>query len=57
VTSILSIGQYYIERYYGRGTSRQAPPTLLERIRSGFWPRHADVPDVSEKPTLPEDHR
>ncbi len=44
VTSILSIGQYYIERYYGRGTSRQPPPTLLERIRSGFWPRHADVP-------------
>src|SRR5204862_1082427 len=43
VTSVLSIGQYYIERHYGRGSSRQAPPTLLERLRAGLWPRHAEV--------------
>jgi polar amino acid transport system permease protein len=57
VTSILSIGQYYIERYFGRGRVRLQEPTLLGRIRAGLWPRHArvDVPD--EPPTRGEDHR
>lgn len=62
VTSVLSIGQYYLERYYGRGSSRQAQaPTLLGRIRQNFWPKHAKVelpPDAEPvKPRLPEDHR
>jgi polar amino acid transport system permease protein len=33
-TSVLSIGQYYIERRYGRGSSRQLPRTPLQRLRS-----------------------
>ena len=34
VTSVLSVGQYYLERYYGRDSSRQAQaPTLLGRPR------------------------
>jgi polar amino acid transport system permease protein len=33
MTSILSVGQYYIERYYARGSSRQLPPTPLQRIK------------------------
>jgi polar amino acid transport system permease protein len=63
VTSVLSIGQYYLERYYGRGSMRAAPLTLLQRIRANFWPRHAEValppesPDPPEPPRLPEDHR
>ena len=57
VTSVLSIGQYYLERYFGRGTAREAAPTLLQRIRGGFWPRHADVEPAPEPPRLPEDHR
>jgi len=57
VTSVLSVGQYYIERYYGRGSSRETAPTLLQRIRTGFWPRHARVELPPEKPRLPEDHR
>ncbi len=62
VTSVLSIGQYYIERYYGRGSSRQAQaPTLIGRIRQNFWPKHAKVglppDDRPEPPKLPEDHR
>jgi polar amino acid transport system permease protein len=61
VTSVLSVGQYYIERYFGRGSTREAPLTLLQRIRRNFWPRHADVPpppggDV-EPHRLGEDHR
>jgi polar amino acid transport system permease protein len=32
-TSILTIGQYYIERHYARGSSRALPMTPLQRIR------------------------
>jgi len=32
-TTILSIGQYYLERYYARGTARELPPTPLQRVR------------------------
>jgi polar amino acid transport system permease protein len=56
VTSILSIGQYYIERHYGRGSARETAPTLLQRLRAGLVPRHAEV-EVPERPRLPEDHR
>ena len=43
VTTILSIGQYYIERYYGRGAARELPETPLQRIRRYLFPRHATV--------------
>ena len=56
VTSILSIGQYYIERHYGRGSARETAPTLLQRLRAGLVPLHAEV-EVPEPPRLPEDHR
>ena len=44
LTTILSIGQYFIERHYGRGTAREVPPTLLMRILQSFstW-RHTKV--------------
>lgn len=35
VTTVLSIGQFYIERHFGRSATRKAPPTPLERLR-GF---------------------
>jgi polar amino acid transport system permease protein len=57
VTSVLSIGQYYLERYFGKGTSRETAPTLIQRIRTGFWPRHAEVEPPREPPRLPEEHR
>ncbi|GGZ89465.1 amino acid ABC transporter permease [Streptomyces bluensis] len=34
LTSVLSVGQYYIERYYARGSSRQLPPTPWQRVRT-----------------------
>jgi polar amino acid transport system permease protein len=41
VTSILSVGQFYIERHYGRGaSSRGQRATLLQRWRSGLMIRH-----------------
>lgn len=36
LTSILTIGQYYIERHYARGSNRTLPPTPLQRVRSLF---------------------
>jgi polar amino acid transport system permease protein len=33
VTSVLSGGQYYVERRYRRGSSRELPPTPLQRLR------------------------
>jgi polar amino acid transport system permease protein len=34
VTTILSIGQYYLERHYAKGALRAPPPTPMQRIRS-----------------------
>jgi polar amino acid transport system permease protein len=34
MTSVLSVGQYYVERYYARGSSRALPPTPLQKIRA-----------------------
>ncbi|MFI6346635.1 amino acid ABC transporter permease [Streptomyces sp. NPDC050560] len=36
MTSILSVGQYYIERYYARGSSRMLPPTPWQRVRGNL---------------------
>jgi polar amino acid transport system permease protein len=33
ITTILSIGQYYVERRFGRGATREPPPTPLQRLR------------------------
>ena len=40
-TTVLSVGQYYIERRYGRGTARAQPPTPLQRLRRSLAIRHA----------------
>ncbi|MEU5398395.1 amino acid ABC transporter permease [Streptomyces sp. NPDC005963] len=34
MTSILSVGQYYLERHYARGSSRSLPPTPFQKIKS-----------------------
>jgi polar amino acid transport system permease protein len=33
ITSILMVGQYYLERHYARGSQRSLPPTPLEKLR------------------------
>jgi polar amino acid transport system permease protein len=43
VTSILSIGQYYLERRFARGSSRGLPPTPAQRFRSRFLRRTPEV--------------
>jgi len=57
LTSVLSIGQYFLERYFGRGATREAAPTLLQRLRAGLLPRHAEVEVPPQGPRMPEDHR
>ncbi|MBO1336138.1 amino acid ABC transporter permease [Streptomyces sp. VRA16 Mangrove soil] len=37
MTSVLSVGQYYIERYYARGSSRQLPPTPWQKLRASVF--------------------
>jgi polar amino acid transport system permease protein len=44
VTTLLSIGQFYVERRFGRGSSREPPPTFLQRLRGNVVSyRHASV--------------
>ncbi|HVL60125.1 MAG TPA: amino acid ABC transporter permease [Microbacterium sp.] len=48
ITTILSVGQYYIERYYARGSVRVLPPTPFQRFRgwaSVQWARLGDSPE------------
>jgi polar amino acid transport system permease protein len=57
VTTVLSIGQYYIERHYGRGAARALPLTPLQRLRRNLFSlRHATVepPEAAGSPTPPD---
>jgi polar amino acid transport system permease protein len=46
MTTILSIGQYYLERRFGRGAARDLPLTPLQRIKRVLVPQH-------EQPMMP----
>jgi polar amino acid transport system permease protein len=37
MTSILYVGQYYVERYFARGSSRALPPTPWQKVRRGVF--------------------
>jgi polar amino acid transport system permease protein len=48
LTTVLTVGQYYLERYFGRGATRDLPETPLQRLRRSLLSfRHATV-EVSE---------
>ncbi len=34
VTTVLSVGQFYVERHYARGSARALPPTPLQKVRA-----------------------
>jgi len=44
MTSVLTFGQYYLERYFARGSARQLPPTPLQRFRHILFQGHAPPP-------------
>jgi polar amino acid transport system permease protein len=52
MTSILTFGQYYLERYFARGSARQLPMTPLQRFRRMLFQFHAPPP-VSAVDPLP----
>jgi polar amino acid transport system permease protein len=39
LTSVFSVGQYYLERRFARGASRELPPTPLQRVRANLRQR------------------
>jgi polar amino acid transport system permease protein len=41
ITSVMTIGQYYVERYYARGAARALPPTPWQRLRRNLTTFHA----------------
>jgi polar amino acid transport system permease protein len=34
VTSVLTVGQFYVERHYAKGSVRQLPPTPIQKLRA-----------------------
>jgi polar amino acid transport system permease protein len=49
ITSVLSIGQFFLERHYGRGRMRDEPMSLFEQIRSGWLGRRADPDELLQR--------
>src|SRR5207244_2633743 len=55
-TSVLYVGQYYLERYYGRGSSRDEPEALAGRVVRGalsFGRRRARSRTAAGEPSRP----
>jgi polar amino acid transport system permease protein len=48
MSSVLTFGQYYIERHFARGSVRSLPPTPLQRFRQLFFRFHVPPPVVGE---------
>ena len=58
LTSVLTVGQYYIERYFARGSHRQLPLTPFQRFKRMLVTFHAPPPLPLEPPVgLASDHR
>jgi polar amino acid transport system permease protein len=56
VTSILTAGQFYVERHYARGHSRALPPTPIQRLRALFT-RNVTTFHAAPPPIPRADHR
>ncbi|MGI8578552.1 MAG: amino acid ABC transporter permease [Nocardioidaceae bacterium] len=56
VTSILTVGQYYIERHFGRGTTRAQSLTPFQKFRA-LWGRNLTTFHASPPTTLGRDNR
>jgi polar amino acid transport system permease protein len=57
MTSILTVGQYYVERHFARGALRGLPLTPIQRFRRMLFTFHAPPPEPEELPvSLPRGH-
>ena len=54
VTSILMVGQYYLERYFARGSVRQLAPTPIQRLRMALLLRPVNRPFGRMPPMVTE---
>jgi polar amino acid transport system permease protein len=52
ITSIMTAGQYYIERYFARGSTRALPPTPIQRVRGRFGRSMAPVLEADVDTTM-----
>ncbi len=58
MTSILTVGQFYLERYFARGAQRELPATPIQRLRRMLFTFHAPPPMPLQAPlSLPSEHR
>ncbi|MDC0766568.1 amino acid ABC transporter permease [Streptomyces sp. HD] len=53
VTTVLSAGQFYVERYYARGNSRALPPTPVQRLRGHLTSVHQRLTAATSAGTRP----
>ena len=56
MTSILTVGQYYVERYYARGSQRELPPTPWQRFKKILFTGRVPLPAVEAPVSLPRAH-
>jgi polar amino acid transport system permease protein len=58
MTSILTVGQFYLERYFGRGSHRAQPLTPIQRFRRMLFTFHAPPPGPADVPlSVRSEHR
>ena len=50
LTSILTVGQYYVERHFARGSQRELPATPFQRFRRMLFTFHAPSPQAAFAP-------
>ncbi len=55
-TSLMTVGQYYIERYYARGSTRSLPATPFQRLRQGLFRIRPQTPSPLTDPPLARPH-
>ncbi|GAA2768275.1 amino acid ABC transporter permease [Streptomyces paradoxus] len=48
VTTVLSAGQFYVERHYARGAARALPPTPVQRLRARLAAHHRSLSSLSK---------
>jgi polar amino acid transport system permease protein len=53
-TSILTVGQYYIERYFSRGSRNAPPPSRMEHFIKNFLPKRYPREEGAMPASLPK---
>jgi len=57
MTSALTVGQYYLERYFARGAARELPPTPFQRFRRLLFTYRMPLPAAEPAVPVTSEHR